>query len=77
MPCFTSVSGVYRYWLQYPDEWQKTKEGLKYRIVTNLELAGSQEPGVKTVVTPPQYFTWKNILRCKRQLLLWKRSMIH
>ncbi|EFB9370292.1 nuclease PIN [Escherichia coli] len=66
MPSFTSVSGIYRYWLQYPDEWQNTKEGLKYRIVTNLELAGSQEPGVKTVVTPPQNFTWKNILRCNR-----------
>ncbi|HAX4824217.1 TPA: nuclease PIN [Escherichia coli] len=56
----TAISGIYRYWLQYPDEWQNTKEGLKYRIVTNLEVAGSQVPGVKTVVTPPQKFTWNN-----------------
>ncbi|EGM1627946.1 nuclease PIN [Salmonella enterica] len=66
MPSFSAVDGIYRYWLQYPDGWQITSQGLKYRIITDLEVAGSQSPGVKTVVTAPQYFTWRNILRCNR-----------
>ncbi|ELY3087346.1 nuclease PIN [Klebsiella aerogenes] len=59
-----TVSGMYRHWLQYPEGWKTTPEGLKYRIRTNLENATIQTPGLKTVVTPQGSYTWQNTYGC-------------
>lgn len=54
-----NIDGVSRYWLQYPEEWQTTSEGLKYRIRSDLEASGTQSAGVRTVVTPAIKHTWE------------------
>ena len=52
MDTFVTLDGIYRYWIQYPEAWQTTPDGLKYRITSELEVSGTQTAGVKTVVTP-------------------------
>lgn len=64
MTGFVTVEGTYRYWIQYPEEWQTTSEGLKYRIVSDLEASGTQSAGVRTVVTPVAYHKWTNLYGC-------------
>ncbi|EEV6039940.1 nuclease PIN [Escherichia coli] len=65
MTGFVTVEGTYRYWIQYPEEWQTTSEGLKYRIVSDLEASGTQSAGVRTVVTPVGTHTWENTFGCR------------
>lgn len=40
-----TVDGISRYWIQYPEEWQETSEGLKYRILSDLDIAPIQARG--------------------------------
>lgn len=51
-PSSEPIEGHYRYWFQYPTEWQMDSSGLRYRISSTLDEALTQTPGVKTVVTP-------------------------
>ncbi|HDP6704719.1 TPA: nuclease PIN [Escherichia coli] len=60
MDAFVTLDGIYRYWIQYPEAWQTTPDGLKYRITSELEVSGTQTAGVKTVVTPVGYHTWED-----------------
>lgn len=53
-----NIDGVYRYWIQYPEGWQ-ISEGLKYRIISDLDASGTQSTGVRTVVTPAIVHTWR------------------
>ncbi|HAY0237684.1 TPA: nuclease PIN [Escherichia coli] len=64
MDGFVTVDGTYRYWIQYPEGWQATPEGLKYRILSDLAPSGVQVPGVKTVVTPAGHHKWVNTFGC-------------
>lgn len=64
MSGFVTLDGITRYWIQYPEEWLTTTEGLKYRIISNLETAGVQSAGVKTVVTPVNKNKWVNTYGC-------------
>lgn len=34
MDTFVTLDGTYRYWIQYPEAWQTTPDGLKYRITS-------------------------------------------
>lgn len=65
MDNFVTLEGTYRYWIQYPEEWQTTPEGLKYRITSKLEPSGTQTAGVKTVVTPVAVHKWENTYGCR------------
>ncbi|MCN8705133.1 hypothetical protein MLI45_24745 [Escherichia coli] len=65
MDTFVTLDGTYRYWIQYPEAWQTTPDGLKYRITSELEVSGTQTAGVKTVVTPVGYHTWVNTYGCR------------
>lgn len=65
MDSFVTLEGTYRYWIQYPEEWQTTSDGLKYRITSELEDSGTQTAGVKTVVTPVSYHKWVNTYGCR------------
>ncbi|EFH6886320.1 nuclease PIN [Escherichia coli] len=65
MDTFVTLDGTYRYWIQYPEAWQTTPDGLKYRITSELELSGTQASGVRTVVTPVGYHTWENTYGCR------------
>lgn len=65
MDGFTTVEGTYRYWIQYPQEWMTTPDGLKFRVVSNLEPSGVQVAGVRTVVTPVGTHKWINTYGCR------------
>ncbi|HFZ0035267.1 nuclease PIN [Escherichia coli] len=65
MDTFVTLDGTYRYWIQYPEAWQTTPDGLKYRITSELEVSGTQTAGVKTVVTSVGYHTWVNTYGCR------------
>ncbi|EFN8485304.1 nuclease PIN [Escherichia coli] len=65
MDTFVTLDGTYRYWIQYPEAWQTTSDGLKYRITSELEVSGTQTADVKTVVTPVGYHTWVNTYGCR------------
>ncbi|EFU2738095.1 nuclease PIN [Escherichia coli] len=52
------IEGHYRYWFQYPTEWQVTSDGLRYRISSSYDASLVQTPGVKTVVTPLINYVW-------------------
>lgn len=65
MDTFVTLDGTYRYWIQYPEAWQTTPDGLKYRITSELEVSGTQTAGVKTVVTSVGYHTWENTYGCR------------
>lgn len=65
MTGFVTIDGIYRYWIQYPEEWLTTSQGLKYRIRSELDAAGVQVAGVKTVVTPAIPYTWTNTFECR------------
>lgn len=67
MTKFITLDGIVRYWIQYPEEWQTTPEGLKYRITSGLNESLNQTPGVKTVVTPEAISTWSNTYGCIEQ----------
>ncbi|EPW1927964.1 nuclease PIN [Escherichia coli] len=62
---FVTLDGIVRYWIQYPEEWQTSSQGLKYRIHSDLAAAGVQAPGVKTVVTPIIERNWVNTYGCR------------
>ncbi|CTT83222.1 hypothetical protein [Escherichia coli] len=62
---FVTLDGIYRYWIQYPEEWQTSSQGLRYRIRSDLDAAGVQSPGVKTVVTPANTYKWENTYGCR------------
>lgn len=59
-----TVDGISRYWIQYPEEWQETSEGLKYRILSDLDIAPIQARGVMTIVTPSRTHRWENTYGC-------------
>ncbi|EFB2837590.1 nuclease PIN [Escherichia coli] len=65
MDGFVTLDGIVRYWIQYPEEWQTSSQGLKYRIRSDLDAAGVQASGVKTVVTPVIPRRWENTYGCK------------
>ncbi|MCM4644293.1 nuclease PIN, partial [Escherichia coli] len=65
MNSFVTLDGIYRYWIQYPEEWQTSSQGLRYRIRSDLDAAGVQSPGVKTVVTPTNTYKWENTYGCR------------
>lgn len=65
MDGFVTLDGIVRYWIQYPEEWQTSSQGLKYRIRSDLEAAGVQASGVKTVVTPVINDHWENTYGCR------------
>lgn len=62
---FVTLEGTYRYWIQYPEEWLTTSQGLKYRIRSDLDVAEVQSSGVKTVVTPSTAYKWVNTYGCR------------
>lgn len=69
------IKGHYRYWFQYPTEWQTTSDGLRYRISSSYEAALVQTPGVKTVVTPLINYIWQNgLTTCAPQWSWWSFS---
>ncbi|EHJ4094748.1 nuclease PIN [Escherichia fergusonii] len=61
---FVTLDGIVRYWIQYPEEWQTSPQGLKYRIRSDLDAALVQTSGVKTVVTPAIAHHWENTYGC-------------
>ncbi|EJH1737843.1 nuclease PIN, partial [Escherichia coli] len=62
---FVTLDGIVRYWVQYPEEWLTSSQGLKYRIRSDLYAADVQTPGVKTVVTPVVEKNWVNTYGCR------------
>ncbi|EFJ7651252.1 hypothetical protein AW759_004752 [Escherichia coli] len=62
------IEGQVRYWIQYKDEWQNAgSSGVRYRIVDKLEPVDNGTMNAKTVLTPIQPVSWKQVSGCPKK----------
>lgn len=63
-----NVKGTYRRWFQFPSDWQKSPDGLKYKITSTYDDAFSQTPGFRTVVTPLLNKAWSGAICSTKEI---------